>query len=169
MTGIVQVEKKYFRIALIWSFLLVIGIPMIVFGAVNFKHGIAWILMMVAGIVFTASGVVAVPIMWVEYAEKKRLARMAVIISGSESMTIDVLGDTMGRSQESTRKDLRKLLSCGWIQGYAFVDQEDRVKRTGLLDRHQAVCDFCGATFEYQGSDAKCPYCGRIFTGTPKN
>ena len=167
MAGIVQVEKKYFRIALIWSILLVVGIPMIVIGAINLKHGALWIIMFVAGIVFTASGIVGVPIMWVEYAEKKRLARMAVIISGTESMTIDALGDTMGRSQEATRKDLRKLLSCGWIQGYAYVDQEDRVKRTGLLDRHQAVCDFCGATFEYQGSDAKCPYCGMAFVGTP--
>ena len=166
-TGIRGVADRYFRIALTWSILLVLGIPMIVFGAVNLSKGWYWVLLMVLGIIFTATGVFAVPIMWVQFASKKHLSRVAIVVSGTESVTIDILSDTMGQSQEKTREDVRKLLKKGWLPGYAFVDQEDRVRRTSALDIHHAVCEYCGASFEFKGTDSKCPYCGRWFTGKP--
>ena len=163
MSGIKQVERRHFRRALLVSFLFVIGIPMIIFGAIygaKNHSALGWIVMAL-GILFVASGFVSIPIFWVEYAEKRRLGRMAVVISQSESMSIDVLSDTLGRTQEKTRRDLRVLLQKGWLPGYAFVDQEDRVKKTDLLEIGHAVCSFCGAHFDYKGTEAKCPYCGK--------
>ena len=159
MSGIKQVERKHLIRALTVSILFVVGIPMIIIGAINHK-GFWWIVMSL-GILFVASGFVSIPIFWVEYAEKRRLGRMAVVISQSESMSIDVLSDTLGRTQEKTRRDLRVLLQKGWLPGYAFVDQEDRVKKTDLLELHHTQCTFCGAMYDYKGTEAKCPYCGK--------
>lgn len=165
MDGIKKSTDKTFRVALIWSIMFVVGIPLIVIGAV--KHTGFWWLVMVFGIVCVATGLFAVPLFWVRYAQKRRLWRVALAVSSSESQTIDVLSDTLGRSQEETRTDVRTLLRNGWLPGYAFVDQEDRVRRTTTLDLHHARCDYCGATFEFQGTNAKCPYCGRFFIGEP--
>ena len=167
MDGIRKVTDRNFRRALLWSVLFVAGIPMIVFGAINLKQGILWILMMVAGIIFTAGGLFFVPISWIKYAGKRRLCRLAIVISGMSDSTIDIIGDTVGRTQEETRADVRTLLRNGWLPGYTFVDQEDRVKRTETLDMHHAVCEYCGASFEFKGTNAKCPYCGRWFNGKP--
>ncbi len=166
-TGIRAVSNRYFRIALLMSILLVAGIPMIVFGAINLSKAWYWIVMMVLGIIFTVMGVCVMPVMWVQFAKKRALSRVAIVISGTDSVTIDILSDTLGKTQEQTRKDVRKLLQNGWLPGYAFVDQEDRVRRTAALDVHHAVCEFCGASFEFKGTDSKCPYCGRWFTGEP--
>lgn len=166
-TKIIKATKKTFYVALLWSILFVIGIPMIVIGAVHLTKGAVWIIMMVLGIVFTASGIWGVPLMWVNYAKKRKLQRIAIVISGSESLTIDILSDTIGRTQPETRTAVRELLQKGWLTGYAFVDQEDRVKKTSTLDIHHAVCTYCGASFEFKGTDSRCPYCGRYFTGEP--
>ena len=165
--GIIALTDKYFRRAFTWSVLFVVGIPMIVFGAINLLKGWYWAVLMAAGILFCVSGFYGIPIMWIQYAEKRKLSRVAIVISGTESVTIDILSDTLGRTQEETRADVRTLLQNGWLPGYAFVDQEDRVRRTSTLDIHHAVCEYCGASFEFRGTDSRCPYCGRWFTGEP--
>ena len=163
METIGDVTRKSLWRAVIWSILLAAGVPMIIFGAV--KHeGIYWVVM-AAGIFFTVFGLVFVPIFWVKYAQKKRLLRLATVIGGMTDSTIDIIGDTVGRTQEETRNDVRILLRNGWLPGYTFVDQEDRVKRTNTLDIHHAICSHCGASFEFRGTDSKCPYCGRFHKG----
>ena len=166
MDGIRKVTTKNLWRAIIYSILLAAGIPMIIFGAIGGANGnaIMWVVM-AAGIFFTATGVVFVPIFWVKYFGKKRLLRLATVINGMSDSTIDIIGDTVGRSQPETREDVRTLLRNGWLPGYTFVDQEDRVKRTDVLDVHHAVCTYCGASFEFKGTDSKCPYCGRFFDG----
>ena len=166
MDGIRKVTSRNFWRAVIWSILLAAGVPMIVFGAIMGAKGniLGWFIM-AAGIIFTAVGLVFVPIFWVKYVHKKRLCRLAIVISGMTDSTIDIIGDTVGRSQEETREDVRILLRNGWLPGYTFVDQEDRVKRTSSLDIHHAVCNYCGASFEFKGTDSKCPYCGRYHKG----
>ena len=166
MDGIKKVTTKNLYRALLWTILLIAGIPLIIFGAISGAHGQIWgWFMMVAGIIFTALGIVFVPLTWVWYARKKRLCRLAIIISGMTDSTIDIIGDTAGRTQEETREDVRILLRNGWLPGYTFVDQEDRVKRTSSLDVHHAICNYCGASFEFKGTDSKCPYCGRYHKG----
>ena len=167
MATIKEVTDRNFRRAIIWSVLMVIGIPMIVFGAINLTKGVLWILMMAAGIAFVVGGFYGTPISWIRYADKRRYYRLAVTVSQTSDVTIDILSDTIGRTQEETRNDVRTLLRNGWLPGYAFVDQEDRVKRTAILDIHHANCTYCGAFFEFKGTDAKCPYCGRFFNGEP--
>ena len=167
MEGIRQVTDRNFRRAIIWSVLMVIGVPMIVIGAINLTKGALWIIIFAAGILFVVGGFYGTPISWIRYADKKRLCRLAIVVSGTSDTTIDILSDTVGRSQEETRNDVRTLLRNGWLPGYTFVDQEDRVKRTDILDIHHAVCEYCGASFEFKGTDSKCPYCGRWFNGKP--
>ena len=166
MDGIYKVTKRSLWRAVIWSILLAAGIPMIIFGAIMGSKGnvLGWIIM-AAGILFTATGIVFVPIFWVKYVAKKRLCRLATVISGMTDSTIDIIGDTVGRSQPETREDVRTLLRNGWLPGYTFVDQEDRVKRTDTLDIHHAICSHCGASFEFKGTDSKCPYCGTYHKG----
>jgi hypothetical protein len=168
MDGIKKVTTRNLYRALIWSVLLAAGVPLIVFGAIAGANGKIWgWFMMIAGILFTALGIVFVPIFWVKYVNKKRLCRLANVISGMSESTIDIIGDTVGRSQPETREDVRTLLRNGWLPGYTFVDQEDRVKRTSTLDIHHAVCEYCGASFEFKGTNSTCPFCGRYFTGKP--
>ena len=172
MDGIKKVTTRNLWRAIIWTILLAAGIPMIIFGAVmgfgtqkGTVLGAIMVWVFIAGIFFTATGLVFVPIFWVKYAHKKRLCRLAIIISGMTDSTIDIIGDTAGRTQEETREDVRILLRNGWLPGYTFVDQEDRVKRTNTLDIHHAVCQHCGASFEFRGTNAECPYCGRYHKG----
>lgn len=171
MDGIKKVTTRNLGRAVLWTIFLIAGIPMIVFGAVIgfgaeknlFSAIMVWVFIL--GLVFTVLGVVFVPIFWVKYAQKKRLCRLAIVISGMSDSTIDIIGDTVGRSQPETREDVRTLLRNGWLPGYTFVDQEDRVKRTNSLDVHHAVCSHCGASFEFRGTNAECPYCGRWHKG----
>jgi len=162
---VVKVTKKSLWFAVFYSVMFPIAILMIIFGAINLTKSIGFVFMMVIGIFFAATGVVFIPILWVKYAKKKRLCRLAITISGMTDTTIDIIGDTVGRSQEQTREDVRTLLRNGWLPGYTFVDQEDRVKKTASLDVHHAICSHCGASFEFKGTDSKCPYCGRYHKG----
>ena len=167
-TTIREATDKNFRRAMTWTILLVIGIPMIVFGAIFMvSRSPAWAVLFALGILFVVGGFYGVPISWIRYADKRRLLRLAITVSGTSDTTIDILSDTIGRTQEETRNDIRTLLRNGWLPGYTFVDQEDRVKKTAILDIHHAVCEYCGASFEFKGTDSKCPYCGRWFNGEP--
>ena len=167
MSSIKEVTDKNFRRAILWSVLMVIGIPMIVYGAIGISKNPLWAIMMAVGILFVVGGFYGTPISWIRYADKKRMYRVAVAMSQTSDVTIDILSDTIGRTQEETRNDVRTLLRNGWLPGYAFVDQEDRVKRVDKLDIHHAECTYCGAFFEFKGTEAKCPYCGRWFDGQP--
>ena len=168
MATIREATDKNFKRAMTWSILMVLGIPMIVFGAIFMvSRSPVWAVMFAIGILFVVAGFYGVPISWIRYADKRRLLRLAITVSGTSDTTIDILSDTIGRTQEETRADIRTLLRNGWLPGYTFVDQEDRVKKTAILDIHHAVCEYCGASFEFKGTDSKCPYCGRWFNGEP--
>ena len=165
MKEIKRVTTKSLWFAVFYSVMFPIAILMVIFGAINLGKGLGWIAIFVIGIFFAVTGPVFIPILWVKYVKKKRLCRLAITISGMTDTTIDIIGDTTGRTQEQTRNDVRILLRNGWLPGYTFVDQEDRVKKTKSLDVHHAICSHCGASFEFKGTDSKCPYCGRFHKG----
>ena len=104
MDGIKKVTTKSLHKALLWTILLIAGVPMIIFGAISGAHGHVWgWIMMAAGILFTLTGLVFVPLSWVWYAQKKRLCRLAIIISGMTDTTIDIIGDTAGTVEVGSR------------------------------------------------------------------
>ena len=77
MDGIKKVTTRNLWRAIIWTILLAAGIPMIIFGAVmgfgtqkGTVLGAIMVWVFIAGIFFTATGLVFVPIFWVKYAHK---------------------------------------------------------------------------------------------------
>ncbi len=168
MDELLKIKNRYFRMAMVWTIMLIIGIPLIVIGAIGLVNdqGILYILLLIVGLVGVGGGFYGCPLSWIAYSNKKRLYKLVNMIHGVESCTIHDLGDMLGREDAEVKEDVVECLKNGWLWGYALLDN-GRITRTDRLDLHHAKCDFCGATFEFRGENSKCPYCGNWFSGTP--
>lgn len=151
--------RTLFWISLTWSILMVVGIPMIVFGAVNRL----WVLMAV-GIAFTGGGFYGVPLFWIAYAGKLEQKTLVDAIERLGLRDVPSLAAHLNRPIGSVREKLGTCLSKGYLPDY--IRQEDRLIRYVAPAPepekvpHSVLCPCCGARFSYTGMSGVCPYCG---------
>ena len=157
---------RYFRVAVIWTILMLLGIPLVIFGALNYSKGALYIICLAAGVIFIFTGFYGCPISWVQWSEKKRYKRIVNLITSRESTTVEILAGSLALKEGDALNDVKYCLEHGYLTGYIL--RGNKVMLASLIDpdrmSHHAKCGYCGATFEFQGRNGRCPYCGNFLT-----
>lgn len=155
--------------SIIWTVLFLIGMPMIILGASKISSN-AYIdtPMMIAGIVFTASGFYGMPIMWITYASKKELRPLAYAVNALSLVSVEKLSLHLGKSEEEVRAKIDVCLNCGYLDGY--VREGNGLKRASVTEdttrqTNTVICPMCLGKIEYKGESVRCPYCGSVYDG----
>ena len=163
--------SRYFRVAVTWTLLLIIGIPLIIFGAISLNKGTIYAIMLAVGVIFIFSGIYGCPITWVQWSEKKRYQRLVQLITSRDSTTISTAAGSLGMKDGDALNDIKYCLEHGYLTGYML--RGDKVMLTSLIDpereTHAVKCGYCGATYEFQGRNGRCPYCGNFLTDQSLN
>ena len=173
--GIVKMEqvhrsvKRVFTFALVWSILAVVGIPMIVFGAIHLGDSGAAKAFAIAGFVlgllFSGGGFYGVPLLWISYGSHRELARVVDAIDRLGLLTVDRLAAHLMMREKDVRTRIETCFTRGYLPGY--VRQGDTLMRYTAVDpeeiEHTVECPSCAARFTYRGSRGKCPYCGNTY------
>lgn len=155
--------RIHFIVALIWSVLMVVGIPLIVFGASKPDWLPIPTFFFVLGIVFSGGGFYGVPILWVTYGAKRELRSFVYAVEVLGLRDVAGLASHLRRSEEEVRAKLDMCLTKGYFptlirNGDRLVEPTPRKKPEEAL--HDVVCPCCNAHFTYRGDRGVCPYCG---------
>lgn len=148
------------RRALILSFVLtaafVLGIPAIIFGAVN-----KWWILMGVGIACVVIGFYGLPIAWTNFGGLRGLARLVSAIEEEHIYTVNELAAQLSLSEKEVRKRLDKCFQKSYLRGYRREGDAVTLNEETALEKRQflAECPNCGAKFTYTREHPRCPYC----------
>ena len=162
MEKINRVTNITFAVALAWSILAGLGIPMIVFGALYLTTipalGISIFAM---GILFTGGGIFAIPLFCVSFGEKRNMRRIVSAITEKGFTSLSLLASYMHMSFEQVQNYLGVCVRRGYLTDYLVTGDEispvDFTPPEEVV--HHTECPSCGAKFDYFGDVGKCPYC----------
>ena len=96
MKAIEKALKKQLILAIVFSCMLVAGVPMIVFGAIN-MGGLT--ILMVAGIVFVVLGFYGTPLVWISYGNKVSLKRVVYAVDREHLLTVQEISAQLSISR----------------------------------------------------------------------
>ncbi len=150
-------KKAYFTMALVSSILFVVGIPMIVLGAVNK----IWVVM-AFGIAFTAIDFYAMPLLWVGYGNRCGYTRIVEAIVRQHISDVSVLAQQLGRPYKDTYHQVQVCMAKGYLEDYILDGNTIKANNYTPIVAQQITekCVNCGATFAYNPKNpTTCPYC----------
>ena len=158
---ITKSKNTVFAIALTWSILAVIGIPAIVLGAV----WRLW-LVMIPGIVFTASGFYGLTFVWLAFARRCRLRRVVYSVENENVRTVNDVAAHVGISPSDAKNDINFLIKHMFLVGYVFDGFYITLPTVSPENlRSSKVCPSCGAPVQLIGGKGLCEYCGTRIGG----
>lgn len=156
METIAKSTRKSLILALTFSVLFVIGIPMIPLGAINKIWAV-----MIAGIVFVAAGFYGTPLLWIGFGNKCGLKRLVYAVEREHLYTVAELSEQLSKKPKEIRSMLDTCFNRRYLTGYRRAGDElvlnERKAQTDEL--HPVECPSCGAKFSFKGTDGACPYC----------
>ena len=149
--------------ALTWSILMVVGIPMIVFGAGKPDWLPVPTLFLVLGIAFSGGGFYGVPLLWLSYGAKRTLRGFVYAVEVLGLRDVDKLASHLRKPEDEVRNQVDVCLAKGYFptlirDGDKLVETTPQQKPEDEL--HDVICPCCSAHFTYQGTRGVCPYCG---------
>ena len=162
MTAIEKALKKQLILAIVFSCMLVAGVPMIVFGAIN-MGGLT--ILMVAGIVFVVLGFYGTPLVWISYGNKVSLKRVVYAVDREHLLTVQEISAQLSKPEKAVRGMLDQCFQKGYLVGYVRKGDEIFLNEARAPEEtlHAAVCPSCGAKYTYKaGEQPVCPYCGSM-------
>ena len=166
--------RTLFWFALVWSVLMAVGVPLIVFGAAKPDWLPVPTLWFVLGIAFSGGGFYGVPILWVTYGAKRELRGFVYAVEVLGLRDVPALASHLRRPEDEVRAKLDVCLEKGYFpmlirDGDRLVEPVKRPKETPAEDVvHDVVCPCCNAHFSYKGDRGVCPYCGVAYSGNKK-
>lgn len=152
-----------FAFALAWSVLMVVGVPMIVFGAAAPDWLPLPTLFLVLGIAFSGGGFYGVPLLWISYGAKRELYGLVYAVEVLGLRDVASLSSHLRKTEEEVRAKLDVCLAKGYLP--ALVRRGDRLENPLPVSKpeeewHDVICSRCGAHYTYKGTRGACPYCG---------
>ncbi len=156
--------NKKIRILFFFALALSIGFPAgilgIIFGGIK-----RMIPLMILGIVLVVAGFYAMPILWVQYANKRQDRTLLNMIEHEHIYTVQGLALQTGNNEKAVREKLKNMLRKRELVGYLLVDDtlelNTNVKQTAKTRRTQK-CENCGAMTRFDGVKFVCDYCGSV-------
>lgn len=166
MKQIDRTIRILFWFALVWSVLMAVGIPLIIFGASAPEWLPVPTLWLVLGIAFTGGGFYGVPILWVTYGAKRELRGFVYAVEVLGLRDVAGLASHLRRTEDEVRAKLDVCLEKGYFpnlirDGDCLTEPKRQKPQTPPEEAvHDVVCPCCNARFTYRGARGVCPYCG---------
>lgn len=158
-----NIRKKRI-VAIVLSIALVVGIPLIVVGAINLKSfGLP---MMIIGIIFCVCGFYGTPIAWTSYGNKILYKRTIDAVTVENLRSVKEISSHINRPQKFVLQDLQTAIQNFELVGFTIDGDTIRrfEKKAEESVQVSVVCPNCGGInycSELENS-VKCAYCGRI-------
>lgn len=153
--------KKKLIWACVGTFALVVGIPLIILGAIKGLWPV-----LVIGIIGVVFGFYGSPLFWISYAECRTLKRMADIVMEENLTSVTEISQHLVLSENVTKQQITKAISKKYITGYIFDGKnlkpnEKQAPKKKLVQ--QDKCKNCGGTLTETNEGFVCDYCGSVF------
>lgn len=165
-----KAKNKRFGIALTLTISLILGIPLIIVGAI---FGGLYFILMGFGIFLTVVGFYGTPIAWTAYGSFKRDVNIVNSINNDGIRELSVICNLYSMTPKNAYDTISKLIQKRYItnlifnpagtelilnEGYMNLEREKQIKSS----KRAISCPFCGAQVEFLGYSGKCPYCGNL-------
>ena len=152
--------RKMLIISIVASIAFVVGIPMIVLGAMNST------VLMIFGIVFVVFGFYGTPMLWISYAGLRSLKRVVDAVMEENLTTNAEIAMQLQTSERNIKAQITKAINKKYITGFIYNGEEltpnekQQPKKKIIENR----CKNCGGTLEELDTEWRCPYCGSRFS-----
>ena len=151
-------------VAILFSIFLPTGILFIIFGAGKSTF------MLVAGIIMAVLGFYGTPMIWISFANSKRLMTVLRLIENEHIYKVSDLASQLSYKERQINETINILIHNGYLTGYLFHDGVLEIntnkKQTGQAKTMK--CPTCGGLMEFDGIHYVCKYCGYV-TDEDKN
>ncbi len=156
-----SIRAKLF-IAILFTVFLPAGILSIIFGAIK---GLTFLL--VAGIIMTVLGFYGTPIIWVNYAEQKKLRVVLRLIVNENIFSVEELSAQLLMNQKNVTSYINSLIVKGYLTGFLFKDgvlkpNTNKKQAQAPKVKRKMKCEQCGGVMVFDGAQFVCEYCGHI-------
>lgn len=148
--------------SIILSVFFVIGIPLIIYGAMKAK------LLMVLGIIMVVFGFYGAPMAWISFGNLVSLKSVLFAITEDHLSSVSEIAGNLGLNENDVKAKINTLLTKRFLTGYKL---EENGKVTPLQKPKEEnkelklkKCPNCGANLtETKDHKYKCKYCGVTF------
>lgn len=152
--------KSKLTISIIASILFVVGIPIIIFSAINsFWFGL------VIGIIFVVFGFYGMPLLWVSFGNLKSLKRVVDAVMEENLTTISQIASQLQINEKTAKSYVTQAINKKYIYGYLFdgttLTPNDKTPPKKKIIQNK--CNNCGGVLEKTVDGFYCPYCGSSF------
>lgn len=157
-------KMKALFISLLLTLMLIGGIPMIIFGAIE---KITFLL--VIGIIFVVFGFYGTPIAWGRFGSLSGLQNTLIAIEQEKITDLKKLSVHLSKNEKTVRADIRLLIQMNCLKGYT-LDEMGNIISNQPVEKTVRVgkCPHCSAPLSFDEEMIRCPYCGIILTHTQK-
>lgn len=145
-----------FIIALIFSIMLVAGVPGIIMTAMH-KHNFIAI-----PIVCLVLGFYGTPLLWIWYANLMSYKSLLELIINEKIYDVNEIAQLINSTNTKAHSSVLALIKKGYLSGYKLINNTITInenKRQVLLYK----CPNCGAQLEENNNKRYCPYCKSKF------
>ncbi len=155
--------NKRVRVLFGFAFGLSVGLPAgvlgVIFGAIQMN-----IPLLVIGIVLVVAGFYGMPILWVQYGERRRDRNLVRMVKEEGIYTLAGLAAQTGLAENVVLERVKKLLSGGELSGYLLVEDGLALNenRPQARPRGTKKCENCGASMRFDGEKFVCEYCKTV-------
>ncbi len=152
--------RKMLIISIVASIAFVVGIPMIVLGAMNST------VLMIFGIVFVVFGFYGTPMLWISYAGLRSLKRVVDAVMEENLTTNAEIAMQLQTSERNIKAQITKAINKKYITGFIYngevlTPNEKQQPKKKIIENR---CKNCGGTLEELDTEWRCPYCGSRFS-----
>lgn len=160
-----KAKKNNTAIAILLTLGLIVGIPLIVVGAINMDENKGFAALLAVGIVLVVAGFYGSPVAWARLGTLNQELTLVQAVTNEHLHTVADLSQRLSMNGKQTSATLNSCIKKGYLTG--FIREGD----TLVLNENRALapttltvdCPRCGATFTLQkGDTARCPYCGSV-------
>lgn len=142
-----------FIFSMISSLMFVCGIPFIIMGAKSNK------ILMIVGIIFTVWGFYGSPILWINFAQSKRLLTIYEQVTIDKILSASQIALNNNQTIDVVTENLKTLLQKRFLTGYIINEKGELSKFEGKFNIINNKCPTCGANMERDGDKLYCSYC----------
>ena len=154
--------KKMLIWAIVISVAFVVGIPILILGAVNS----IWALL-AFGIACVVIGFYGAPIIWVQYGSNRTLKRVVDAVMEEHITTNAEIAQQLQIRERDAKAFITKAINKKYITGYIYngvelIPNEKEEKKKKIVVQNK--CKNCGAPLKLdEKGNYHCPYCNSIF------
>lgn len=152
--------RKMLIISIVASVAFVVGIPMIIWGAMNNMA------VMGIGIAFVVFGFYGMPLLWIAYGNLRSLKRVVDAVLEENLTKNSEIASQLQIRERDVKAKIDRAIQKKYITGFIYNGSElvpnERQKQTPKIVENR--CKNCGGTLEEFEKEWRCSYCGSRFS-----